>query len=344
MTGFETISCSLLKYSLLILLLAGLGGCSNPVEPLLDDYRTGLEQITGRQADNNTRVQPLTWPDRRDRQLPIDEIRVGLLRFFNLYDCELFAPVNDRNSVMGKLMPASRRLVYELEFLRAARRCADKLVAAGEDQQFVVEFDGIVTRKHDDLYRVLWNATLASEEMQKAFSLAVEPLLPEAVDQGYGATLQALQYFERISRQPEQIEVDISQLEQHNYQLQDHRFGGRVLVSVATMIEALEATEPLLIAAIDADPDCGGAALRQFSTDRLRPLQSYADRLYRQGGELLRTINRLIDAISVTIPARFADYRAKRLALTGPDSLWQRFEQLYRRHHLHWQTLTARCR
>jgi hypothetical protein len=71
----------------------------------------------------------LPYPGRRDRSIPVADMRIGITEFIHLYDCDLFRLINERNSNLGKIMPISRRLVYEITFLDSASDCQRKLTA-----------------------------------------------------------------------------------------------------------------------------------------------------------------------------------------------------------------------
>lgn len=304
---------------LLVLLLSACG--QDAATALTAAYLTRLQAATGQSAPPLEPPPLHRYPARRDRALPLAETRVGLIEFFGYYDCELFGLVNERNSILGKVMPGSQRLLYELRFLDSAERCLAQQRQAGAEQGALDKLAVIISDKRAHLPAVRWNALFDSEEMQKAMSLAVSPLAPEAATP-FTESLAVIDFFTALSR-PDAAIPDSATLEAQYEILQRHQYGGRLVQALALATLTLEQAAALLTDRHGCQTDPAA-------------LQAYVALLRRQGTAWFTALERLLAAQPVAMPAAFAAYRAQML---GRESvLWRAFE---RAEHRWQQALTA---
>ncbi len=337
---------------LAVVLAGGCGAAQSP-EGLLEDYVYRVGNASG--AHGSAADPPIlaVYPSPRERSLPLADLRLGIVRFFQLHGCELFSVISERNSILGRVMPISRRLDYELRFLQSATACRARLAAEpAPDPELLMELDQIIAIKADNLARVFWNATLASPEMQKAFSLAVPPLEP-AEDTAFVNSLQALNYFNSLGRRLGEptLTLSLEDLESQYYTLQLQQYGGRLLHALALLSDTLERAAAALEAAVDTRPVCfrqqpseRGRILHtvfvKFYAGRVRP---YLSQVHRQGEAWLTAINGLIHMQNVEPPPSFAVYHARMLAMDTQTGLWQRFRRATQRHTQAWQVVLRQC-
>lgn len=336
-----------LLYLLLpVLILTGCG--AEPGEQLIETYLDRLETAgLARQGA----AEPVTlqrYPDHRDRTLELGELRVGLLGLFDYRRCEMQQLIGERNSILGRVMPISQRLLYEIRFLQQAEICRDRLATAAEpevaDAEFLARLREVIAFKRTELAAVFWNATFDSPELAKAHSLAVSPLVP-GHDNGFAASLQAVDYFARLGAILEDgasaVDIDSATLENQYKILQAEQYGGRLLTTLALLNQALEQAVADL-AAIDAEscPAELSDMHRQTVRDEFAP---YLDQVQREGREWLDALERLLARQRVTPPQVMLDYHARMLSLSHPDGLWQRFERNRLRHARIWQQLERNC-
>lgn len=314
-----------------MLALLTASGCQPAAETQLSAYGQALEAITGTTTVPSDDTELLTYPSRRQRRLPMPTLRIGLGDFFDLYGCRLFFLVNQRNSIMGRVMPISQRLVYEIRFLRAAQQCRVKLQQENQSEA-IHRLEGIIASKRALLPALLWNATFDSPEMARAFSLAVSPIAA-GENAGFTASHEALEYFLQLGERLEDtsLRIDSSTLESHYQSLQAHRYGGRLATTLALVSDHLTAATANLEGVVG---HCAGHAVapshwRSLET-ALTPVRQLTNNLQRQGGQWLDTINRLIALQEIQAPLAFRDYHA---AMLSRDSgLWQRFQTAVQRH------------
>ena len=337
-----------------ILLLTLLPGCTDKfAQSLLQDYLKRVENATGFVSEAGTTTVLMPYPSHRDRTVPESDIRLGFMDFFKLYDCDLFALINERNSIMGKLMPASRKLVYEIGFFQSAGRCLEKLEQAQDNVQFRAELASIIEAKQTSLHTAFWRATFDSEEMQKTFSLA-GGVLPADTTTPSAESQRAIAYFIAIGERltDPTLAVDIDEMEAHNYALQMHRYGGSLAQTLALSVDYLNRISGVLKRSAEDLKLC----LRGESTSQARTLhalytdyfhaevQPYLATLHRQGREWLEGINRLLEVQRVDPPQAFRGYHARMLSLDNEQGLWRAFDQARQHHADIWKTLLEPCR
>jgi hypothetical protein len=353
MTPFKHLPAATL--SIILLCACALLSCDsgNSAESALQDYLTRVQNATDVDGELSEPATLLTYPSRRDRSVRIEEIRIGLIDFFSFYDCDLFRLVNERNSNLGKIMPISQRLVYEIKFLRAAEACEHQLAAQPDDNEgFRRQLRDVIVLKKTTLPRVFWNATFDSDEMQKAFSLAVSPLNLND-ETAYAGSRQALGYLQGVSNvlTDPSTDVSIDQLETHYYALQRGRYGGRLLQSMAQLTRYLDAAAHSLEAVLQDRTLCFQrkptkqakillTVLTKFYGSRIQP---YLSRIHQQGRSWLIAVNALIDRPGIPIPVAFARYRERMLSLEHDGSIWIQFERAVSRHTKAWQALLKHC-
>ena len=141
-------------------LLAAASACGAPSpESRLDAYRDAVARVVAPQrAAPETEAPRL--PGRRERRLEVGDYRIGLLDALNLQECRLGELVVQRNTLLGRVMVPSRRLVYELEVLEAADVCLPEL-----DDRRSVELGELMDRKRAELPRHVWNAVWEKSEL-----------------------------------------------------------------------------------------------------------------------------------------------------------------------------------
>ena len=336
---------------LALLTLLWLAGCSaGPGEQLAGTYLAALAQATGVDIPRTAPPPLPTYPRHRDRTLVLPDIRVGLLDFLDYRQCDMTRLISQRNSILGRVMPISQRLVYEIRFLRQATACVDTIKAEAQpDQDFLAQLQRLLVIKRATLAAVFWNATFDSPEMAKSLSLAVAPLVP-GEDNGFASTQQVLGYFLKLAgdlRDPA-LTIDSSTLEARYQVLQAEQYGGRLMVTLALLVETLEQASVMLETVLEQTKPCSQStteALRTLYRERLQPrLLPYIEQVSAQGLAWLGALNDLLERQqAVEPPPAFAAYHAHMLSMTSPQSLWRRFQQASRRHAALWQTLRKRC-
>ena len=88
-----------------------LSGCGPPqAEDVLYDYSERVHNALELDAPSDYQHSLPTYPRRRDLRLEQSDLRIGLLDLVSLDRCGLEKLVAERNSALGKVMPASQQL------------------------------------------------------------------------------------------------------------------------------------------------------------------------------------------------------------------------------------------
>ena len=338
--------------------LLTVAGCSrdSAVERMLADYLYRVRNATDTPVPKDARdTTTLSYPRRRDRQLVLANIRVGLLDFLALGRCDLQTLVGERNSPMGKVQPITQRLIYEHRFLVKATACRERLrVERQADEEFIARLDSVIRTKQRDQSKVFWNATFGSPEFEKLFAHSAAPLSAQNPKAPSPGVVDALGYLVDLRDKLGSPEVQLSaqRLEQHYFELQAQPYGGRVFRAIELLTATLSgAAAALEYRATSAPPLCfqgktteKGKVLetifRKFYVERIGP---YVSRVHRHAHEWLSLINRLAELQLETAPRSFQDYYRRQLSLTDNDGVWQNFTRAIEHHTRAWGKILAQC-
>jgi hypothetical protein len=183
-------------FPLLALLLVS--GCerADPARALLDDYRTRMGRVLDVDPGPLASPELSPWPRTRDRTLAIPAKRINLIEFLRLHRCDLGALVGARSSPLGRVMEPSRRLRYEIRFLRRADACLQRLEAQPDAVEEAARLATIVATKRAGLGPVIWNATLGDESLAASHALSTPPLAPATAR---GAGREAIGALQRLA-------------------------------------------------------------------------------------------------------------------------------------------------
>lgn len=339
-------------------LILVLQGCDQrPVETMLERYsnRVANSLDSETQLDLDHSLALPTYPRRRERIRPVTDLRQGLLEVLKLRHCQLVQLVAERNSSLGKVMPPSRQLVYEIRFLSGLNQCRQTLQQNHADSGLIETIDEIYQIKQQNMEAALWNGIFTSEAMERNFSHA-EPALPLTGEDGFSQSRQALQLFNRIAalnpimqtpltwREPDYLD----QLEPHYQALSTLRYGSRWLRSIVLITETLEHTADVIEQRLAKRPLCynnqaNPTALivkNVFNKYYAAELQPYMAKIHNQGREWLDLNQQLLQHFQ-HIPKSMQQYQ--RLMLTPESPLWQRYTQARNRHTEAWQGLLTQC-
>lgn len=327
-----------------------MAGCewTSKAERNLSGYLDQVQRVSQQPANTlaaiDTSVQ--RYPGRRSIQLPVTDLRINFWEALSLLKCDVQDLIAERNSILSKVMPVSRLLHWEHRFLIKITACRAELPDDQEkDDKLPARLDSIITIKEKDLSSVYWNATFASPEFQKLFSLAVSPLDPAADYPVHRKVVAALEYFSVVGRhlgRPD-FDMDISEMENNNQALQIEPYGAALLKSIQLLREYLNAVALSIDAALAQNPNPGPETLNSyfeiFRTTYGPTIQPYLSAVHRNGQEFLSALNQLYESQPASTPENFRDYYQRYLSMETPDGLWQQFERAIQRHNRSWQKL-----
>lgn len=317
------------------LLMAACG----PADPL-EDYASRVARVLDQPVEPAT-PEPPRYPRARDRQLSVPPERTGWIGYFQLKRCGLLNLIGQRNSILGRVAPPARRLDYE----RKLRACQPSTPAGDDgDPAFAARLAELVASKQAQLPKVVWNATLGSDAMADAFSLAAGRL-PIDTEVMPGESLDALATLTRAARGPQPPGVT----EPAYRVLETRHYGGRLLQSVTAVTATLDVVTGSIEQRLARRPLCFGdranrrariaeTVLREFYIAGLQPHMaalSDAGRLWHEA------LAELFDAQSVTMPAAITRYRNQ--ALGESSRVWRDYRHASREHGEAWTELLESC-
>jgi len=341
----------------LTVLLAGCGR-STP-EAMLDNYTERvarvLEEPIDADLDGPTDIALL--PPRRERLLPLTDLRQGLIEVLALRHCNLLGLIAQRNSSLGKVMPPSKQLVYEMRLLSQVRDCRTELAKQPDaDPQLRQQLEDIHRIKARELPAVLWNAIYASSEMENNFSRGDPPLPLYSEDNNKDGSkaallgLQTLADLQTLITTPDwRAPAQLDDLEQHYQALEANRFGSQWLKSLWILTRTLEQTAQALerrelrasICPQQRPTPRAKILLNVFTQFYAGEVQPYMAHIDRSGQRWKALHQQLMTSLPAT-PAML-DYQWRTFADANPDSLWQRYIRARDHHTKSWQTTLRRC-
>lgn len=350
----------LFKLTTLLLLIIITGCSSDKPEQMLERYHQRLANALEQTARLDLE-QPLPlphYPKRRTRLVEVTEVRQGLFEVLNLRHCQLLPLIAERNSSLGKVKQPSQLLVYELKLYDGLRNCRSQLEQKPIDQELQQQIEEIWRIKRQNLPMVIWNSIYNSEEMERNFSLS-EPSLPISGEDGFTASMQALQHFQLVSElayeQPAwQLPPFIDDLEQGYQALYHNRYGSRWLRSIALLTATLKQSAELIEDKLAQRPLC----FKQQPTPKAKIVQNvfhkyyaaqvqpYMARLDIQGKRWLAQHNLILNKLEPVIPESIKHYRKQVLSTKtslSPHSLWAHYINARDRHTKAWQKLLGQC-
>ena len=337
---------------ILALMSLMLSGCNpfSSAEPMVDEYVERLARVLELDDYGLSELPPASiLPRRRDRQLDMPELEMGMLDFLSLYGCELQQVIGEKNSVMGRVMQPLNRLRYELRFIEAGKDCLSDI----SDDGVRDSLKQAIASKKETLPVAIWNATWGVEEMESLFTLSKGqyPVAPE------GNPLSDL------SRDASQLNRVVEQLLSGNLspsmafagpvqqRWQAEYRAGQLINSARLLIARLQDASRLLQQRIDGRPLClGGKPNNQsdivqsmFFSVYIEKIQPYMGDV-RQGKEqLIKPLERLAALQAGVMPEAFRGWYRYHLTHEEGESLWHRLDQVMARHVRLWQTLLEQC-
>lgn len=338
---------------LLLLAAAGLflTGCNpfSSAEPMMDEYVERVARVLDLDFELSERPPASNLPRRRDRQLPMPELDMGMLDFLSLYGCELQYVIGEKNSVMGKVMQPLNRLRYELRFIEAGNDCLPEVSRDGVRESL----EEAIASKKKTLPVVLWNATWGVEEMESLFTLAKGdyPVAPEG-----NPVLDLALDANRLNEVTENLlsgdlspSLDFVGAVQQRWQA-EYR-AGQLINSARLLIARLNDASALLQQRLEARPLCldgkpnnqSDIVQSMFFSVYIEKVQPYMGDVRQASDQLIDPLARLASMQNETMPQAFRDWSRYHLANAGDDSLWARLDRVMAEHTRLWQTLLEQC-
>lgn len=341
----------------LLIGVLGLSACSDQENAITmyDNYLYRLHNVTNstlrRHYDLYQAAAAL--PAKRQRLLATTDVRVNLLDFLQLAQCDLLHQVSERNSSLGKVQAPSARLLYESKFIKKLNHCVHSLAQEKPARSnYREQLEKILDIKQSEFGRVFWNATGGAEEFNNLLSPRIPPL-PNNSQQSSAQLSQSLKFFATLQSQIQQPDhhLDLSQLESHYALLQQNKFIGQLINAIQLNLIYLEEANKILRHAKQRNLICplqqttreGEHLFNVFQKFFAAEIQIYVSKVHRHGELLLPPLNQLFNNQRRVAPASFNIWFQQYLDQENPEGNWQRFQFEFRQHVELWQSLLTQC-
>lgn len=139
----------LTKLLSLIAVVFVLSGCSDPAQSLMDDYAKRLGRTLALELQDPAPLDLQPLPSITATRADIAETSITLVELVASRACGLDVLLGERNSSLGKVMPPSQRLKYELNFLKQVQPCLTHPDIAPDLQQKLTAIASDKTRQID---------------------------------------------------------------------------------------------------------------------------------------------------------------------------------------------------
>ncbi len=145
-----------------VLVAVTITACSAAHDPVAD-YARRLLRTLDEPPPAVLSATPVRPPRSSQLQVPHGSLDINPLEFLDLGECAVQVTVARSNSSLGKLAPASQRLLLELEFLTLAPDCVNRLHAK-QETNLAIQVQAAYELKLKQLPTRVFNATLGGPE------------------------------------------------------------------------------------------------------------------------------------------------------------------------------------
>ncbi|WP_217520207.1 DUF3080 family protein [Vibrio metschnikovii] len=149
-----------------ITLMILLTGCDTSNQSLESDFSTYLTRIANvQQAERlaNPKRLSQTLPDKRNIELTITPLTLGLLDSYELRKCQLFQLIAQRNSSLGRVQDEFRGFDYEIQLLNGIEHC---LQINSLSESVSTQLKTMAELKGQDLHKHWYNLLYTSVAMR----------------------------------------------------------------------------------------------------------------------------------------------------------------------------------
>jgi Protein of unknown function (DUF3080) len=303
-------------YTLITLVLAACG--SNAEDAPFERYLARLDTTLGVEAPAFSR--PVIPPPPRAGSLKIDIHggKLDALDFLALHGCELQVTISKRNSSLGRFARNSQRLLLELEFLRLAPACIEKLNIAGKES-IAALLQEAWEQKREQLPALIFNATLGSEEYRYFWQTSSRlGTYPSVGDRSVANSLNAMHKFTRQWLSGN-YEADNKAFELHLGKIAGGA-GGKLLAQLSIQSQWLDNATLMLDQRMTKGPLCRQnlrhseadilpQVVRRFFVEGIQPRAAVLNRRHYQ---LFTPVYELEAQLASTLPRDYADWQSAR--------------------------------
>lgn len=347
------------RYLLMFLLVPLLNGCAEPTaESMLRDYTQRVSNALDQPIDfKNRHASYPSFPPRRERRYDLPEMREGLIDVLKLRQCDLLPLIAERNSNLGRIMPPSQSLQYELRFLPAIHQCEQIVFQRSLDEP---ELEPLLERvreirlhKESQLPSVIWNSVYTTPEMEQQFSRSALPLPIGGIGHGNQIqhTLDPFTVISKLAQNPtEWPDAEfVAQLEQYYENLYRTELGSQWLQSVSLLTYTMNQVSDAIELRLNDRPICFNRqqnnrstilqnVFRNFYAAEFQPYLASTD----QFGQRWKNLHEDI-LMTLPVPESSSEYFMSIFDGTFEGGFMHAYDKAKTRHTAAWQTLLDHC-
>ena len=346
--------------TIIVAIFLMISGCdSSKPESMLSEYSQRLSTVLETDIQLSALPALPNFPQKRHRTHLTTELRQGLWEVLDFRQCDMLGIISERNSSLGKVMPPSQKMRYELRFLHALQQCQNTLQARDDPDQeldaFKERLDEILTLKLNSLPLEVWNGIYASSEISKQFKTSSAPLANEVPETGsdYAAIHSAMQRFDHLAKLATSKTIELpnwlDDIEDDYAALYRSDLGSQLLTSLNLLIKHLNAVAEAIDRRLSRKPFCfkGHQPPRAtvlnnvFRKYYVQQVQPYMARVEQNARPWFTAHAAIIQKLPAT-PAMKA-YADQVFSLQHNNSLWSRWIAARDRHTKAWQTILGQC-
>nr|WP_086938770.1 DUF3080 family protein [Thaumasiovibrio occultus] len=326
-----------------IALFFWLGSRQNATLSAFNTYSERLANVLDEDAPVLPAPALVALPLKRELQVSLPDVRIGLMDAYELRKCNTLTLVADRNSALGKVQGEMAQLQYELRLLSSLQHCIDSV-----SEELATELSEIAALKQKHIHAHLWNAVTLNDEWQTLLRPTVAPFGLEDIH-GFAETEHALTTIAEVQARLEAAqpldEPLIDALMTRQAEIFRHDYIGRLYASLRFATVQLDALTYFLNQH-DSKVICGQNINQQrakilqnvfhrFYIDTLQPYLADLNGQYVELQPLLMSVYQPPVAIS----DNFAAYHTAMIAGQAHHD----FKRAIMDHTDYWKGLFSRC-
>ncbi len=317
-------------------------GCDdrNAAELAFENYINDLNRSTWvHVTSKETSFDLLSIPSPRSRRSELTQFDIGIIDFLSLQQCDIGAIVGHKNSILGKVMPDSQRLLYELDIIRAIDECSIESDALRAELSLVRDI------KKTELTKAFSNSFWAGKESGAFFSLS-NGLISMSPDESAFTSLQdSLAYLVGLMNNLQNVpKISSESLEGHFQQIYESEYAGKLLLTLVMLTRKLDEVSDALESIRPTNDFCSGPMKflrQQFKAHYVDKIQPYMARVNAVAFRILPKIN-LIQDNTQPLTNEFNDFLSQ-WSMAAASSNWVAYQSASKRHALIWSALFQKC-
>lgn len=283
----------------------------------------------------------VSYPKKSELTHDIPPIKVNVLQFLQLSQCDLQRLLGKRNSSLGRLMDGYHSLLYEYEFLLLAQQCQQELDSEGD---LFKALDQAVRHKQAYQQQIRWNAIFASDEFRYLFSSGTKLLTKQQLVEAPNDLVLALESIQFWLLNPV---VNQDTLAQAYQVLTVRKYIGELRSTMAMAVSVLAHSNSMIEQRLSHRPLCRKAKSNPkfevvntvFRLYYIGEVQPALAKLHQQGKIVFTLLDKLQNVLLPT--PEFIAYWHQ--VYQANNSEWQKFNQAILTHTKQWQRLLKQC-